>query len=45
VNYLLLRWQKRLHEAWITIPLITIVFSIGAFGLGYALRGTNLILK
>jgi hypothetical protein len=45
VNYLLLRWQKRLHAAWITIPLITIVFSIGAFSLGYVLRGTNLILN
>jgi len=45
VNYFVLRWQKRLHWAWMTIPLITVAFSAGAFGLGYALRGTDLILN
>jgi hypothetical protein len=45
VNYLVLRWKKRLHWAWGTIPLITVAFSAGAFGLGYALRGTDLILN
>ncbi|UCC64132.1 MAG: hypothetical protein JSV36_03475, partial [Anaerolineae bacterium] len=34
VNYFLLRWRSRLHWAWVTIPLITVVFSVGAFGLG-----------
>lgn len=45
VNYFVLRWRKRLHWAWVTIPLITVVFSAGAFGVGYALRGTDLILN
>jgi hypothetical protein len=45
VNYLVLRWQGRLHWAWVTIPLVTLVFSAGAFGLGYALRGSDLILN
>jgi hypothetical protein len=45
INYLLLRWRKRLHWAWITIPLITVLFSAGAFSLGYAMRGTDLILN
>lgn len=45
VNYFVLRWRKRLHWAWLTIPLITLAFSAGAFGLGYALRGTDLILN
>jgi len=45
VNYLLLRWRKRLHLAWITIPLLTILFAGGAFGLGYALRGSDVILN
>ena len=45
INYLVLRWQKRLHWAWVSVPLITVVFSAGAFGLGYALRGTDLILN
>jgi hypothetical protein len=44
-NYLLLRWRKRLHWAWITMPVITVAFSAGAFGLGYALRGSDLILN
>jgi hypothetical protein len=45
VNYLVLRWRKRLHLAWVTTPLFTLVFSAGAFGLGYALHGTDLILN
>jgi hypothetical protein len=45
VNYLVLRWRKRLHWAWVSVPLITVVFSAGAFGLGYTLRGTDLILN
>jgi len=45
INYVVLRWRKRLQWAWVTIPLITVVFAAGAFGLGYALRGTDLILN
>jgi hypothetical protein len=45
VNYLVLRWRKRLHWAWITIPLVTGIFSAGAFGMGYIMRGTDLILN
>ena len=45
INYLVLRWRKRLHLAWFSVPLLTIVFSAGAFSLGYALRGTDLYLN
>jgi len=45
VNYLVLRWRRRLHWAWVTVPAITILFSGVAFGLGYALRGTDLIVN
>lgn len=45
INYLLLRAMRRLHLAWITIPLLTIAFTAGTFGLGYAMRGTDLILN
>ncbi len=45
VNYLLLRWRKRLHWAWITIPLVTVIFSAGAFSLGYSLRGSDIIVN
>ncbi|OGO34652.1 MAG: hypothetical protein A2Z16_09465 [Chloroflexi bacterium RBG_16_54_18] len=45
VNYFILRWKKSLHLAWITIPAITLLFSIGAYGLGYALHGTDVFVN
>jgi len=45
VNYLFLRWRKKLQWAWITIPVITLAFSGMSFGLGYAKRGTDLIIN
>ena len=45
INYLVLRWRKRLHWAWGTIPALTLLFSGGTFGLGYALRGTDLVVN
>lgn len=45
VNYLILRRQKLLHWAWVTIPMLTLIFSTAAFGLGYALHGTDIFLN
>ncbi len=45
VNYAFLRWKKRLHWAWITIPVLTVAFSAGAFSLGYLMRGNDIILN
>lgn len=45
VNYLALRWRKQMQLAWLTIPLITLLFSAGAYGLAYAMRGSDLILN
>lgn len=45
LNFLFLRWRRRMHWAWITIPVITVLFTAGAFGIGYGLRGTDLILN
>jgi hypothetical protein len=45
VNYLVLRQQKRLHLAWITIPAITLVFSAASFGVGYVLHGTDIFVN
>lgn len=45
LNYLLLRRTNRLHLAWVTIPVITLVFSGASFGLGYALRGTDIFIN
>jgi hypothetical protein len=44
-NYWVLRKQKKLHLAWMTIPAITLIFSAAAFGLGYALHGTDVFLN
>lgn len=45
LNYFVLRRRKSLHLAWVTIPIITILFSIGAFALGYTLHGTDLFIN
>ncbi len=45
VNYLALRRLRRLDWAWVTIPLLTLIFSAGGFGLGYLLRGSDVIVN
>ena len=45
VNYLVLRRLRRLQLAWLTIPALTLLFSAGAFGMGYLLRGTDVIMN
>ncbi len=45
VNYFVLRRQKRLHLAWVTIPVLTLLFSAASFGLGYALHGTDIFVN
>jgi hypothetical protein len=39
VNYLALRWLRRLEWAWLTIPLTVVVFTVGVFLVGFGLRG------
>lgn len=43
-NYLILRRARRLEWAWLTIPAMTLTFSVGAYGVGYGLRGGEVIL-
>lgn len=45
LNYLVLRKVKRLHYAWVTIPVLTVLFTAGSFGIGYILRGNDLIMN
>ena len=45
LNYLGLRRLRKLHLAWVTIPAFTILFTAGAFGIGYLLRGTDLVVN
>ncbi|MDQ4076514.1 MAG: hypothetical protein M3220_09745 [Chloroflexota bacterium] len=45
VNYFMLRRMRRLELAWVTIPIVTLLFSVGAYGLGFQLRGNDVILN
>jgi len=45
LNYFILRWRRKLHLAWVTIPVITLLFAGASFGIGYAMRGNDLILN
>lgn len=43
--YLLLRRLDRLAWAWIAIPLLTLLFSVAAYGYGLRIRGKDIILN
>ncbi len=45
VNYLVLRRLDRREWAWVTMPLLIVVFAVGAYGFGAALRGSNVIVN
>ncbi len=45
VNYFVLRRSRRLELAWVTIPALTLLFSLGSYGLGYGLRGSDVIVN
>lgn len=45
INYFVLKRSRRLHLAWVTIPAITLIFAAGAFWMGYAMRGNDLVLN
>jgi hypothetical protein len=45
VNYLVLRRLRRLAWGWITIGALTALFSVGAFTVGFAMRGGEVILN
>lgn len=44
VNYLVLRRLKRRELAWLTIPLITLGFTVFAYVTGYSVRGRAAIV-
>ena len=45
VNYLVLRRLDRREWAWVTMPILIVVFAVGAYGFGAALRGSNVIVN
>jgi hypothetical protein len=45
LNYLILRRIDRREWAWLTMPALVVVFTIGAYGFGAALRGNDVIVN
>jgi hypothetical protein len=45
INYLVLRRLDRREWAWVTMPLLIAIFSVGAFGLGRLLKGSDAIVN
>jgi hypothetical protein len=45
INYLVLRRLHRLDIAWVTIPTLTILFSVAGYGMGYSHRGNDVIIN
>jgi hypothetical protein len=45
LNYLVLRRLNRREWAWLTMPLLIVVFTVGAYGFGAALRGNDVIVN
>ncbi len=44
VNYLVLSRLDRREWAWVTVPALIAVFTVGAFGIGSLLRGSDVIV-
>lgn len=45
VNYLVLRAFDRRELAWLTIPLLTLIFAVAIYGVGAATKGGSLIVS
>ena len=44
VNYVVLRRIDRREWAWVTVPVLIVVFTVGSFGIGGLLRGSDVII-
>jgi hypothetical protein len=45
INYLVLRRIDRREWAWFTMPSLIVVFAVGAYGFGAALRGSEVVVN
>jgi hypothetical protein len=45
VNYLVLKRLDRRELAWVTTPMIVVVFTLGAYAAGYGMRGGAVVLN
>jgi hypothetical protein len=44
VNYLVLKRLDRREWAWVTVPALIVVFTIGSFGIGSLMRGNEVVV-
>ena len=45
VNYFVLRRRRRLELAWVTTPAVILLFTVGAYAIGYTMKGGDLRLR
>jgi len=45
LNYFVLKKIDKREMAWITTPIIVLLFTLGAYGIGYATKGHRLVLN
>ncbi len=45
VNYFVLKKLDKREMAWVTTPVIVLLFTLGAYGIGYATKGHHLVLN
>ncbi|MES2459538.1 MAG: hypothetical protein V4671_03085 [Armatimonadota bacterium] len=43
INYIILKRLDRREWTWATVPILVTLFSVGAYGFGYALKGTQML--
>lgn len=45
VNYIVLNKKRKLELAWVTTPIIVMIFTFGAYVIGYTMKGGNIQLS
>ena len=45
INYLVLRRLDKREWAWITMPALVVIFAVGSYALGTALKGSDVIVN
>lgn len=45
LNYIVLKRLDRREWAWVTMPVLVLVFAVAAYGLGLRLKGTDVIIN
>jgi hypothetical protein len=45
ISYIVLRRRDRRDLAWVTAPLLVLVFSAGTYGIGWTLKGSQVIVN